>query len=128
MQAWRIAGVIVSAAALLASCIGPGSEPAFIRFDAAKYYGGPAREYEIEPNDLTAAGSAQEVAAGVEGETVFALDGVDPAQALAMPAREEGPYWIFLSENAVESGRPVNDTIPGLCSYLREPPEEGCPQ
>lgn len=118
--------VLAAIAMVVGACVGGDSRVAYIVFRGNAYSGGVATEFAIVPADLTAVGEASEAYAQVRGNTVFALRGVSPEEAIFMESDgAEAPYSIFFRDGFGEV--PMWRSIPGLCPYLEQPPASGCP-
>lgn len=128
VKAFAIAFVVVLALAV-GACSATASLPYYVVFEGDTYYGGVASDMVISADDLTPVGEATEADENVRGDTVFALEGVSPNEAVVMEnnlAGAEAPYWIFFRDGLGERGVPMWETIQGLCAYLGERPREGC--
>ena len=100
---------------------GPGDA---MRFRGVDYFGQTAL-LAPEAGDLSSAGVATDVRGYAADTQVLALEGVDPAVAVVMRAKEGagGPYLLFTIQNALASHR--YDAIPGLCAHV--PPASKVP-
>lgn len=111
-----------------AGCSSGDVRVAYVEFRGARYSGGLAKEFDITVADLAAIGSATQVVAEVEGDTVFALSGVSPDEVIIMnSATPESAFSIFFRDGVGQRGVPMTQTVNGLCAYLDDPPSTGCP-
>jgi len=100
-----------------------------IAFEDRRYGGGTTRGFDIGPEDLEPIGTVSDAPAGIEGTTVYELDGVDPSQAIVIWSEvdEQGQYLILFAQGSIDGaeGYPSFPTIPGLCRYVTPVPS-GC--
>jgi hypothetical protein len=103
-----------------------------ITFRGARYFSHWTAGMRIAPDDLQIVGTADGVASGdVVGNTVVALQGVSPDDAVVMPTRPGTgvAYLLFVREDVLRGpdGNPLPmGSVIGICRYFIRPAAEGC--
>lgn len=113
---------------LVVGC-GVGDFPSSVVVDGTTFLVAGGTEYQVEAAQLTPQGTADSIdVPGADGTIVFALAGVDPSEALILPAVPgfEVSYFLLLPRETVQT-RSVDDDfgIVGLCRYRVER-QAGC--
>jgi hypothetical protein len=110
----QVVGAGLFLAAIAVSC--HADPPAYLEFDGSRYLALSADATAIDSRDLHHVGTASKVWAPVAGSAVYAIGGVRPSDAVAMPALEAEEFIVFV--RPVDGFRLPSLGSIGLCPYL----------
>lgn len=98
-----------------------GDHPSSAFVDGRWYVASGARGYAFEATDLKPYETAERsTVGGANGSAVFELSGVDPREALVLPALpgQESEHFLLIRQDILVDRKGQPDLgVPGLCRY-----------
>ena len=116
--------------ALVTGC--QGDAISTVTFEGRVYYGVSGDGFDLDPSALTKLGVPTQSNLNDQDRSIYALDGVDPAQAAV--AYDGGRALLLVERELMQAlptkfpagTDPLASGIPALCPYWRVPPSN-CP-